>query len=287
MMEVATFWEGPVSALEKACLLSFVNQGYDVTFYSFSEPTLDTGIKWRSAADILERDYLPRFITNGKPNIAHFADLFRLVLFQKTNAAWIDCDVISLGKHSSPWPAQVLVKEGNEHIINCVLRINDAKTLDEAVRLTKEFMDRDVPWAATQYVIPKALAFSGQRPALSPASEFSPLGADEWAKFLLPEHYDECTERAANARTLHLFNNILQKVGYHKDVAPPEGSYLHAILQDQGLLGLFTGIYPADTVRNLAEGWALRFSARQAGFGALVRELVPSFRRTLARRSIR
>lgn len=287
MLEVATFWEGPVSALEQACLSSFVNQGHDVTFYSFREPRLESGIKWRSASDILERDYLPRFVTNGKTNIAHFADLFRLVLFQKTSAVWVDCDVISLGAQPTAWPAQVLVKEGDEHIINCVLRINDANTLEEAVRLTKEFMDRDVPWAATQYVIPKALARSGVQPMLSPANEFSPLGADEWVKFLLPEHYDECAQRASSARTLHLFNNILQKVGYHKDVAPPVGSYLHTVLKEQGLLNLFTGVYPADTVRNLAEGWALRFSAQQAGFGAIMRELVPSFRRTLARRSIR
>jgi hypothetical protein len=181
----------------------------------------------------------------------------------------------------------VLVSEGNDHVINCVLRINNAKALGEAVRLTKEFLDRDVPWAATQYVIPKALNFSGQQPGLSLASEFSPLDADEWFKFLLPEFRDECMERAADARTIHLFNNILQKVGYHKDVAPPVGSYLHTVLQADDLLGHFTGVYSADTVRNLAEGWALRFSARQAGFGAIVRELLPSFRRTMARRSIR
>jgi hypothetical protein len=286
-MEVATFWEGPVTALEKACLLSFANRGYDVTFYSFQEQKLDPAIKWRPAQTILEAEYLPRFITNGKPNIAHFADLFRLVLFQKTPATWVDCDVLCFGENRTPWPNEVLIREGAEHIINCVLRINNPQTLAEAIRLTEEFFDRDVPWAATQYVIPKALAFSGVDPVISPASEFSPFDADEWFKILLPEYKDECAARAGSARTVHLFNNILQKVGYHKDVAPPVGSYLHRLLAEEELLGLFTGIYPADTVRNLSEGWSLRFSAQQAGFGAIARQLVPSFRRTLARRSVR
>lgn len=286
-MELATFWEGPITALEKACLMSFANRGHDVTFYSFTEQKLDPALKWRPAQDILDPGYLPRFITDGKPNIAHFSDLFRVTLFQKTQATWIDCDVLCFGENRTPWPEEILVREGEKHIINCVLRINNPKTVTEAIRQMEAFLDRDVPWAATQYVVPKALAASGAKSVISPASEFCPFGADEWFKLLLPEYQDECAARGANSRTLHLYNNILQKVGYHKEVAPPVGSYLHTLLAEEGLLGLFTGVYQPDTVRNLSEGWSLRFSARQAGFGAITRQLVPSFRRTLARRSVR
>jgi hypothetical protein len=286
-MELATFWEGPVSALEKACLLSFTNRGHSVTFYSFTQQHLDPAIKWRPAGDILDASYLPRFLTDGKPNIASFSDLFRVVLFQKTDAIWIDCDVLATGQNTTPWPEEVLVKEGDKHIISCVLRINDQKKLVDIVRATDAFLDRDVPWAAMQYVVPKVLFTPGSNHVISPESEFCPFGADEWFKLLLPEYKDECVARAASARTLHLYNNILQKVGYHKDVAPPKDSYLHAVLAEEQLLNLFTGIYSAETVRNLSEGWSLRFSARQAGFGALARQLVPSMRRTLARRAIR
>jgi len=287
-LQVATFWEGPMMALEKACLMSFANRGHDVTFYSFTKESLDPSIKWVSAGRILEREYLARFITDGKPNLAHFADLFRLALFQKTEATWVDCDVLLMGdKEQSPWPRQVLVSEDADHIINCVLRIDDPKTVAEAIRLTRQFFDKDVPWAATQYVIPKAMEFSGEHFQLSPAAEFCPFGADEWFKPLLPEYADECEQQASSARTLHLYNNILQKVGYHKDVAPPVGSYLSNVLKQEGLLELFTGVYPADTVRNLSEGWKLRFSAQAAGFGAIARQILPSFQRTIARRSIR
>ena len=110
------------------------------------------------------------------------------------------------------------------------------------------------------------------------------MAADDWYKLLLPEHEAECESSCLQARTVHLYNNILQKVGYLKSALPPAGSYLRRQLDDRGLGRFFQGEYTAETVRNLAENWRLRFSGDALGFGAVARQVVPSLRRTLARR---
>jgi hypothetical protein len=284
-MQLATFWSGPLSPLEIACMLSFVENGHKMTLYSFGRYELPDTIQQKPADEIADASLLQRFRTNGRPNIAHFADLFRLLLFKKTDYVWVDCDILSMD--NSAWAAEVIVKEAGDSIINCVLRISDRVLLDEAIRLTEALLDKDVDWAATQNVIPRAIARTSYAGGFADANLFSPIDVDDWHRLLLPEYRDDCARLCARAHTVHLFNNILQKVGYLKSALPPPGSYLGILLEDRGVVPLFTGAYDAETVRALATNWQFRFSGNAIGFGALTRQIMPSLRRTLSRRRFR
>jgi hypothetical protein len=284
-MQLATFWSGPLSPLEIACMLSFVDNGHKMTLYSFGRYELPDTIQQKPADEIADASLLQRFRTNGRPNIAHFADLFRLLLFKKTDHVWVDCDLICMD--NTAWAADLIVKEAGDSIINCVLRISDRALLDEAIRLTEALLDKDVVWAATQNVIPRAIERTSYAGGFADANLFSPIDVDDWHRLLLPEYRDVCARLCARAHTVHLFNNVLQKVGYLKSALPPPGSYLRILLEDHGVVPLFTGAYDEETVRALATNWQLRFSGNAIGFGALTRQIVPSLRRTLSRRRFR
>jgi hypothetical protein len=285
MMQLATFWSGPLSPLEIACMLSFVDNGHKMTLYSFGRYELPDTIKQKPADEIADVSLLQRFRTNGQPNIAHFADLFRLLLFKKTDSVWVDCDMLSMD--DSEWSGDVIVKEAGDSIINCVLRISDRVLLDEAIRLTESLLDKDVVWAATQNVIPRAMARTSYAGVTADASLFSPIDVDDWSTLLLPEYRDVCARLCASAHTVHLYNNVLQKVGYLKSALPPPGSYLRNLIEERDVASLFAGAYDEETLRALVENWQLRFSGNAIGFGALTRQIVPSLRRTFSRRQFR
>lgn len=283
MAKLATFWSGRLSPLEQACLTSFVQRGHDVAVYSYDEHEPIPGVTFPAADTVLDRRFIGRFLTNRRPNIAHFADYFRLLMMRSTGETWIDCDVFCLDDHEVDWQRDILVQEASGMIINCVLKIANPTLLDDAIRRTEALFDRDLPWAATQNILPQAIKTVAPTILLAPASRFSPVEADHWAWFLLPEHYQACEALCEQANTVHVYNNILQKIGYLKSALPPEGSYLRALIDACGLAHLFRGEYPAETVRTLQNNWLLRFSGAEIGFRSLMKQFVPSMRRTAAR----
>ena len=127
------------------------------------------------------------------------------------------------------------------------------------------------------------LAYRKKLDILKSADAYMPFHHSEFYKYLLPEYYEECERACRKAYTIHLYNNIWDKIGYYKDLLPPEGSYLHSLLRDSPAAGQFKGIYPASVVRALAEGWHLRFSGEALSVGPLLRQLLPSALRTVKR----
>ena len=47
-----------------------------------------------------DETFTRRFIANGKPSIATFADMFRYRMIQETGCCWVDADILCLRKPS-------------------------------------------------------------------------------------------------------------------------------------------------------------------------------------------
>ncbi|MDB4973081.1 MAG: hypothetical protein JWN48_1422 [Myxococcaceae bacterium] len=283
MAKLASFWSSELSPLEKACLGSFVAAQHEVVLYSYVRPgDLPAGVEFRHASEILAESYMGRFITDGRPNIAHFSDYFRLNLFLKTSATWIDCDLIAYRPFDTAPEDNLLVREGRTGINNSLLRIADRQLLTDCLERTEALLDVDVMWAATQNVIIKALARHPSTFALQPASEFVPVHFSDFDKLLLPEYRDHCESLCAEAKTIHLYNNVMERIGYHKNLLPPVGSFLYELLVGSGDHG-FTDVYPADVVRKLLEAWRSRFSGEDLGVRSVVRQFIPSLKRSVRR----
>ena len=284
MAQFATFWTGSIDALERACLSSFSQSGHEVILYSYGEHKASHLYDVRHASEIIDEKYLTQFITNGQPNIAHFSDAFRVMMFTKTPYIWIDCDLLLVKPISFDPAENLFIREGRKSIIAAMLRIADQPIATRALELILQQAGRDLPWAAPQNIIPKAMTELNYNGEVKSPKLYNPVPTNDFYKLLLPEFKEECAVLCASAETIHLYNNILQKVGYFKDLLPPEGSYLYERLKSYRDDAGFIGTYPARSVRAMVEGWQLRFSGKELGLGAVARQFMPAINTSIKRR---
>jgi hypothetical protein len=116
-----TFWTGkPLSRLERAALMSYVNVGYTVDLYTYNPmaefmtavPT-SPYIRVHDAREILPESALFQYAGRaevGKRDDAYsylpFSDLFRFTMLHKKGGAWMDLDIFMM----KPIPARVLAR---------------------------------------------------------------------------------------------------------------------------------------------------------------------------------
>jgi hypothetical protein len=118
------------------------------------------------------------------------------------------------------------------------------------------------------------------RKATHPPEEFYPIPFGDFWKVFLPEYRDECIESSRNAKAIHLWNNIIDRLGFWKDMLPPEGSYLHMLYTQRVPATSFVGIYPDYILRRMIESWHMRQNGKDLGIGSIIKQFVPSIYRT-------
>jgi hypothetical protein len=283
LMPVASFWAGGnLPALDRACLASFANAGHAVTLYSFEKIAgMPANVTLADAREIVAKETLHAFIFEGRSNFSHFSDYFRYKLFATRGDAWVDTDLLLL-RPIPDAPGNLFAKETPTGICGAIMRIGaDDPKLAELLRRTESLMHTELVWGATgPRLLNKVL---GEKAILSqarPPSCFFPIHYDDFFKPLLPEDAEECEVLCQDAHTLHLWNNIIVRLGYWKEMAPPAGSFLWRKLHDAGLLSLFRDSYPEDVMQNMVANWKLRKSGGDIGVAKLMRQFVPSVVRT-------
>ena len=255
---VSTFWHGgPLPALDLACLKSFVVAEYCVRVYSYHAiGSMPAGIEVADAREIVDEQFLHAFIVDGKPSISHFSDLFRYRLFLATGSIWIDTDLVCLPGKRLPERDFLVGQQAPYNLNGAVMRIppEDPK-LPILVARTEQLAGRPIPWGATGPNLVTAI-FGREIVTTAPSpSMFYPVHWDEWFLPFLPSRRSSCETSCHNAVTLHLWNNIVERAGYWKELAPPEGSHLHATFEELGLLSGFRDTYPEAVMRQLYENW--------------------------------
>ena len=293
LLDLATFWAGPtLPALDRACLASFANHGHNVTLYSFEEVRgLPDGVMWRDAAGIVPRESVDAFIYQGRPNLSHFSDYFRYRLFTATGETWVDTDMVSLRAAPASLVSErngnsLFAKETPRSICGAIMRIDNSDSkLIELLSRTERLMNTELVWGATgPRLLNQVLGLSSMLDRAYGPEIFYPVHYDLFWKPLLPEYADECAALSSTAFTLHLWNNIVVRLGYWKELAPPEGSFLAAALKDAGVLHLFRDTYPVDVMRHMVDNWLFRKSGGDIGVLKVVRQFGPSVVRTFGPR---
>ena len=230
-----SFWKGELSPFEMLCLSSFSKKGYDVVLYSYERLSwLPDGVLNSDAREIVAEFYMERFKTDGRQNISQFSDYFRYNMFLKTNRFWIDADVILLQDFNESPDQPFLVAEGKSNVCNAFLRIpSSSNELKKIIVDTEKYLDKDIPWAAVQSLVASSykLRNNSKNITLRRAKDYMPVGYNDFYKVLLPEYIDECQALCANACSIHLYNNILARIGYYKHLMPPIGSYLNEYIR--------------------------------------------------------
>ncbi len=283
----ATFWHGgELSSMEQACLGSFVSYGYHVDLYSFMPmQALPDGVTQCDAADIVEPKTLEGFIVEGKPDIAHFSDYFRLKLFQARQVVWIDSDLVCLRPIIEHLPDTLLVREQQDSLCNAIMRIDsDDACLPVLISRTEALLGKPIPWGATgprlltDYFGHSALMTKAEAPA-----RFFPIHYTEFWKVFHPAFIEECLQLCDHADTLHLWNNLVVRAGIWKKFGPPRGSYLAETFEKADCLRYFPELYPAEVMTRAIENYIARDGA-DLGLKRMARLLVPSLRNTMRRR---
>lgn len=279
----ATFWAGThLSAFEASCLNSFVARGYETVIYSFDViENVPAGVTLLDASEIVPLTALNRFLFDGKPNLSHFSDYFRYLLFVKTKHVWIDADMLMLRPIDFSVGRTLFACERHDSICGAILRLDSTKPeLARLVSETEAVMDRNLSWGHTQRLLTKVF---GRAEVFSKAYEpklFFPIPHDDFWKVLLPEFRDECAVLCKGGFTVHLWNNIVDRLGIWKMLAPPSKSFLAERFEADDSLRFFRDAYPDKIMRQMVENWLLRKDGGDLGIFNLSRQLVPSVFRT-------
>ena len=285
---LASFWAGQgMSALDKACLRSFVAGGHSVTLYSYEYvEDLPSGVTPRDAREIVPYESRDAFLYQGKPNLAHFSDYFRYQMMARSPHVWVDTDMLMLRPLDFGPVAKLFAKETERSICNAILRIpSEDPALKEVIGRAERLMHTDLVWGATgPRLLNQVFGATVVLKQAHPPSSFFPIHYDAFWKPFLPECAPECADACRDAYTLHLWNNIVVRMGIWKELAPPEGSFLWTCLRDRGLLHLFRDTYPAEVMRNMVVNWKFRKSGADIGVVKLARQVFPSMVRTTAPR---
>lgn len=279
----ASFWRGTLSPFEQACLRSLVMRGAPVTLYSYEPLTgVPSGVATADARLIAPEESASRFLYRGRPDLSHFSDYFRYNLSLRTDSIWIDTDMLLVAPLPRDVPETFVARETDNKICPAILRLarNDPR-LPQLVAATEKKMDRDLVWAETGPGLMTAVFESDaiMRDAMPPAM-FFPIPHGEFWRAFLPAERDWCERRTAGAVGVHLWNNIVTALGYWKMLAPPQGSWLHDRFAADGSLEAFAETYPAAIMARMVENYRLSLSGGALGLGSIVRQAVPSIRRS-------
>ena len=280
----ATFWKGALAPLEQACLASAIRRGYQLILYSY-EPLagVPTGVERRDAREVVPESALNSFMYGGKPNLSHFSDLFRYKLFERTGAIWVDADILFIREINIELPATVLAREWQPSICGAVMRIDRRDhRLSTLIRETEAAMGRDLLWGETgPLLLTRVFGRAVLMKEAFPAERFFAIDHDDFWKVLLPDYAEECRTRTNTSWGVHLWNNIVDTLGYWKVLAPPEGSFLHTMLAADDSLRLFTATYPLPVMQSMIDNYRLRKSGGDLGIRQLSTQVLPSVFRTI------
>jgi hypothetical protein len=267
-----TFWMGGrLSAFEQACLSTFVARGETLTLFSFEMiENLPGGVRAGDAREIVSEAHVGSFLYQGRPNLSHFSDYFRYAMIEKAGLIWVDADILVLRSGADFWSRDAIFgKEIGGGINGAVLFFSDtgfARSLREAVETV---MNRNLVWGETGPVLLNTRLQTTAWTSLA-LNVLYPIHHDDIGKVFLPEHLDWCNTKCKDAMTLHVFNNVICRMGYWKSMAPPAGSYLYERIKETDGLRFFQDVYPEAVMRQVV----LNFRAAQTGDGLGVKSLI-------------
>jgi hypothetical protein len=126
--QIQSLWiGGQLSKVEQLCIQSFIDHGHDFHLYAYEEITnAPKKTHIIDARTIIGEDAIFKYKTGwGAGSVSGFADLFRLLMIQKTGGWWVDMDIICLKKFD--FEADTIFcssyeYEYNQLVNNCVFK---------------------------------------------------------------------------------------------------------------------------------------------------------------------
>lgn len=252
-MDLACLWIGDsLGLIEVASAKSFLKHGNTLTLYSYAPvKNVPCGVIQKDANEILQTDRIIRHKKTGSP--ALHSDLFRFALMEKTNAIWVDLDIIAL--RSFNFPTDWIFAYESKSIVNgAVLKLpKDSQTLKHLSQYNSDYkgpplhstkgfrrfryrlrsfltggMTIDLwPWGSLgPLALTHFLRQTGEIKHAYPINAFYSIPLKEVERFVKPGALSD-KDIPKDAWALHLWGKELRQIieeKYYGDV--PDGSFL-------------------------------------------------------------
>lgn len=254
--EFASFWHGPLNPFVYACLASFPNAGAKLRLYSY-DLSLDVppGVRLEDARRVCpDESLIKRYIANGKPSIATFADMFRYRMIRDTGCSWVDTDFVCLRRPFFASEPYIYCRQadavGTTLINNAVLRLPPSDpALAELVATAEAARDIDQKWGAIgPFLLTPVLTKYGLYARALDSYVCYPIEPEQFWMPFLPSYRDRVTEAVRNASLLHLWSEAAVWSGYDFWTCPPPGSFLYDCFRSVGALDRFSRIADEEEV---------------------------------------
>jgi hypothetical protein len=258
--EFASFWYGgPLSPIAYACLASFAKAGVAIGLYCYDRQlNVPNGVQLLDARRVCpDESLVGRFLVDGKPSIATFADMFRYRMIRETGACWVDTDLICLANPPFSGEPYIFCRQADAVstllVNNAVLRLPQTEpALTALVATAESAVDKDQAWGALgPFLLTPVLEKHGlYAKALDPHVCY-PIEPEQFWKLFLPDWSEWVEQEVRGATFVHLWSEAIRWSGYDAGVCPPAGSYLHQRFRAAGALSRFNGVCDETEVRRL------------------------------------
>mgnify|MGYP000630195813 CR=1 FL=1 len=237
---VASLWMGSdIGWIESLCLSSFLNRGFQVEVFSYEPvPSLPSEIIRRDA-----REILPAPFRVGGPDYAGkptgFSNVFRYELLAKTDAIWVDADMLALQSRIPLRKGFVFAWESQSSINGAVLGAPSSSTLLDNLRQKVTSLDLDsVAWGQIgPRLITATVHALDMESFVLPQSAIYPIPWLRAWEFFDPSRREEMEEAVSSSIGVHLWNEVISRAPYGlRFRLPPKGSFLRSEAEKFGLL---------------------------------------------------
>jgi hypothetical protein len=227
------FWFGQLTACERLCIKSFLDNGHRYILYSYDRDVdVPAGTEIADAGQIYPRDRV-FFYANG--SVSAFSNMFRWRLLYEKGGWWVDTDVVCLSP-LLPQPAVFFAWEDEQRIGSAILKFPAGHPvvgacLDRSERLGSKLVrwGETGPAALTEYVL--AATLQGKA---APTKRVYPLHYREALDALAPQLGQELIGRLHGADFYHIWHEIIRRHAAPKQ-APPPGSLLWQLFHRHGV----------------------------------------------------
>ena len=165
---------------------------------------LPPGVRLADASAICPDETLTRrFIANGKPSIATFADMFRYRMIRETGCCWVDTDLLCLNEPAFESDGFAFCRQadavGTSLVNNAVLKLPPSHpALAELVATAEAAIDVDQRWGAIgPFLLTPVLAKYGLTSHALNSHVCYPIEPEQFWKLFLPGYRDWVAERGA------------------------------------------------------------------------------------------
>lgn len=262
MVQLASYWEGPVGWMERLCIRSMRKAGHSLTIYSYvpdglANLGLDAVIA--DARDVVpEHHPINRYRAVGR--FALMSNLFRLELQRQSKGIWVDLDCLFL-KPLAPASPYVFGRVSGMKLNGAVLGLPAGAPMVEDYMSAITAVPLRTPWATLRRRVWRDLEIMAGHPMPPPAVQtnigpraltyfakkhnvlshavgrdvFYPVGTAD--AHILVDPDDRRAKAALNERTIivHLWHGQLKKVDLLKPI-PPKSSLVGQAMAEHALV---------------------------------------------------